>query len=134
MGLAISKQIFTEILAHSSQAAPIAACGYLAAGKQSVEQLYRLSNRDQAADHFTMEPAEQFSVIKKIRSQGLVLRALYHSHLLSPALPSAEDIRWAADPHISYVILSLQDRKPPIIKSFIIQKGQVAEEQVTIID
>ena len=64
MGLAISKQIFTEILAHSNQAAPIAACGYL----------------------------------------------------------------------ISYVILSLQDTKPPIIKAFIIRKGQVAEEQVTIID
>jgi proteasome lid subunit RPN8/RPN11 len=88
-----------------------------------------LTNTDQSAEHFSMDPAEQFAAIKDIRNRGWVLLGNFHSHPATPARPSAEDIRLAFDSSLSYVIISFQN-DPPELKSFLIREGQVAEEPI----
>jgi proteasome lid subunit RPN8/RPN11 len=58
--------------------------------------------------------------------------AVYHSHPETAANPSAEDIKLAYDPALSYVIVSLADSSP-CINSFTIRNEQVFPERIQII-
>ena len=78
--LEIPKHIFSQMLAHAHEQAPIEACGILAGGDHLVERLYSMANTDQSSDHFTMAPEEQFAVMKDMRAKGLEMLAIYHSH------------------------------------------------------
>jgi len=127
--LKITGQVLEHLLSHSRKSAPNEACGYLAEQSGIVVQAFPLANVAHAPDRFRMDPAEQFRTVREMRDQGLKLRAVYHSHPETPARPSAEDIRCAVDPHISYLIISLSDCRQPI-RSFRIQQGKVEEETI----
>jgi proteasome lid subunit RPN8/RPN11 len=81
-----------------------------------------------------MEPAEQFRVIKDIRSLDLEILAIFHSHPESPARLSQEDIRLALTPEVLYVIISLADAYKTIAKGFFIEDGSVNEVPIKIGD
>ena len=130
MELKITEQVLAGLMVHSREASPYEACGYLAECNGVVVRMFPLTNADQASDHFRMDPAEQFGAVREMREQGLKLRAVYHSHPETPARPSAEDIRHAVDPHISYLIISLLAGAEPV-RSFRIQQGIVEEETIT---
>ncbi len=115
-----------EIVAHARQDAPLEACGYLAERDGVVARVYRLTTADASPEHFSLVPAEQFAAVRAMRRDGYRLRALYHSHPASPARMSQEDIRLAADPSLSYVIVSLAGAQP-VVKSFTLGDG-VQEE------
>ncbi|MDP6380616.1 MAG: M67 family metallopeptidase, partial [Phycisphaerae bacterium] len=105
MALEIPQKVYAEMLCQARADAPIEACGILAGTGEQVERLYKMKNADESADHFMMEPKEQFAVIKDIRAKGLEMLAIYHSHPASPARPSDEDIRLALMPGVLYVIV-----------------------------
>ncbi|NLE01903.1 MAG: M67 family metallopeptidase [Fibrobacter sp.] len=127
----IEQKIIQEIISHAQQESPIEACGYLAGDGETISHSVRLHNIDQSTDHYSLEPAEQFNVVRELRNAGLRVMAVYHSHPASPARMSAEDIRLAYDPDISYVIVSLQ--KDTTIKSFRVNDGVVYEEQLVTV-
>jgi proteasome lid subunit RPN8/RPN11 len=127
----ISKKIINEIYEHGKKEAPIEACGYLAGINDEVEDFYPMHNIDQSNEHFTLDPQEQFDVMKKVRAKELEILAVYHTHPESPARPSEEDIKLAFDPGIIYVILSLLEEKNNI-KAFKIINGHVTEQELII--
>ena len=92
-----------------------------------------MTNTDASSDHFMMDPREQFSVVKALRSQELEMLAVYHSHPATPARLSDEDIRLALTPDISYVIVSLADPSAPEVRSFRIAERKVGSEELRII-
>lgn len=128
----ISRQTIAALIAHARKDAPLEACGYLAEKNGIVCRHFALTNTDRAADHYSMDPAEQFAAVKEMRQTGMRLRAVYHSHPESPARPSAEDIRLAYDPTISYVIVSLLEQET--VRAFRISGKKVQEEAVTVTD
>ena len=130
--LSLSSNVRTQIVAHARQHAPVEACGYLAEKDGVVSGFFPLTNVDGATDHFTLDPAQQFAAVREMRASGYRLRAVYHSHPATPARPSREDIRLAADPGVSYVIVSLASAEPDL-KSFIIQNGIVSPEPITVV-
>ncbi len=121
------------MLKQAKAEAPIEACGILAGEDGEVEKLYKMTNADQSSDHFMMEPKEQFKVVKDIRSAGLEMLAIYHSHPASPARPSAEDIGLAVTPDVAYVIVSLQNVDSPVIKGFLMQESDITEVPIKIL-
>ena len=129
--LDIPNYIFELMLAQAEAEAPIEACGILAGTAGNVEKFYQMTNIDQSATHFMLEPKEQFSVIKDIRTSSLEMLAIYHSHPASPARPSAEDIRMALTPDVVYVIVSLNEAEP-VVKGFLIEDGNINEVPVRI--
>ena len=130
--LKIKQDIIDRIIAHGKTEAPLEACGYLAEKDGLVCNHFELANLDKSPVHFSMDPAEQFEVFKECRNQGLKICAVYHTHPETPARPSAEDIKLAYDPSVSYAIVSLA-KSVPDIKSFIIQKGVVEPEPLKIV-
>jgi len=128
----ILTEVLNALVAHARQAAPIEACGYLAQCDDTIVDHYPLRNTDESGEHFTMDPTEQFTVIRQMRGLGQKAVAVYHSHPASAARPSPEDIRLAHDPQISYVIVSLAGETPEV-KSFRIRNGVVDQEIIEII-
>ncbi len=134
MKLEIPTNIFEQMVAQAKALAPIEACGILAGKDNKAERLFEMTNADNRSDHFMMEPKEQFTVVKNIRSAGLELLAIYHSHPETPARPSAEDIRLALTPNVIYVIVSLQKASGSSVKGFHIEETNVTEVSVRIME
>ncbi|MHC4061052.1 MAG: M67 family metallopeptidase [Planctomycetota bacterium] len=130
--LEIPINIFERMVAQARTQAPVEACGILAGRHGKVERLYEMTNTDDCQTHYMMKPAEQFAVVKDIRSAGLEMLAIYHSHPGKPARVSSEDVRLALTPDVAYVILSLQEPKHPVIKGFLIENSDVAEVPLEI--
>lgn len=130
----ISNTVIKAITAHAKREMPHEACGYLVGDDTLVHHHYEMTNTDKAADHFSMDPKEQFAAVKDMREQGTKLVAVYHSHPETPSRPSEEDIRLAYDPNISHVIISLVDPENITIKSFKICKGNVSLEEIEIVE
>jgi len=127
--LKIPQNIISQLFDHARQGLPEEVCGYLAGTGREVSVHFPMTNIDHSPDHFSFDPAEQFKVVREVRNAGLEILANYHSHPASPARPSAEDIRLAYDPNISYVIVSLAAEQPDI-KSFRIRNGMVETEVI----
>ena len=131
--LKIPADIFEQMVAQAKAQAPVEACGILAGRGDRVEKLYEMTNADNSSDHFMMAPKEQFAVVKDIRSAGLEMLAIYHSHPATSARPSQEDICLSLTPDVTYVIVSLQDSNRPVAKGFLIENGNVTEVPVEIL-
>jgi len=132
--LKINQDIFDAIVNHARNEAPLEACGYLGEGGDGlVVKHYPLTNVDASEEHYSLSPEEQFAAVRQMRTAGLKLRAIYHSHPASPARPSEEDIRLAYDPDISYVIVSLAGSQATV-KSFRIREAAVEIEEIEVKD
>ena len=129
--LEIPNEIFQQMIAQARAEAPVEACGILAGTDGRVANLHTMTNTDNSPEHFQMDPAEQFAVVRAMRAAGTEMLAVYHSHPASPARPSEEDIRYGLTAGLPYVILSLAGDEPAV-KGFLIYEGQVNETPVTI--
>lgn len=135
--IALAKKHYELIVEHSQAVLPNEACGLVGGviagdGSKQAMQIYPLTNTDHSPEHFSMDPAEQFQAIKDMRKNGWKLLGNFHSHPASPSRPSEEDKRLAFDSAASYLILSLENRQVPILKSFHIETGVVGEENIIL--
>ncbi len=166
-GLVIPQRILDDLIAHARELAPYECCGLLAGTDNTVTHSYRiknivalegaqhLSSFDQAkAAHLErLSPADRaeiafvmdmqdFSAAKKdIRTRGLDLQVVYHSHPQDPARPSVTDIKIATDyeeiwpkinlPTPAYLLISLMHDVPDI-QTYWINAGQVTKTDVLV--
>ncbi len=127
----ILRKVYDKIIEEAYKEAPLECCGYLAGDNKIISVAYPMANMDKSSEHFSFDPQEQFTVIKHIRQKKLKVLGVYHSHPETPARPSAEDIRLAFDPLISYVIISLYDKEADV-RSFTIKERQVKNEELIV--
>jgi proteasome lid subunit RPN8/RPN11 len=132
--LEIPTKIFQQMVAQAKALAPIEDCGILAGSNGKVEKFYKMTNTDNSSTHFMMDPREQFAAIKDIRSAGLEMLAIYHSHPETPARPSAVDIKLALTPNVICVIVSLHKNNGFVVKGFDIAETNVTEVPIRILE
>jgi sulfite reductase (ferredoxin) len=130
--LKIAANVISGIISHAKNEAPIEACGYLAAKEGVIVQQYKMKNMDASKIHYSLDPEEQFEVLKDMRAKGFELAGVYHSHPTTLARPSKEDIRLAYDSDISYVIVSLANGTETL-NSFKIRDNQVEPQKIDIV-
>ena len=129
-----------EIIKHCQSCWPKEACGILAGERAapidlefSVVQVYPMRNVEDSPVGYSLDPAQQLQVEKQMRQRGQRLIGIYHSHTASEAYPSPVDEKFSLGPNISYVLVSLQNREKPIVKSYRIDLskpvGQRSEEE-----
>lgn len=129
----IPRSIVEGIVLQARAELPNEACGLLAGKGTEAQKRFGMTNADASPEHFTFLPAEQFQVLRAARSEGLDIIANYHSHPVTPARPSEEDIKLAFDPNILYIIVSLAAAEP-VVKAFHIRQGVVENVPVEILE
>lgn len=134
--LIMKKDNYEKILKYAQDGAPNEVCGLLGGKIERkvavVTDVYCLHNMDQSPSHFSMDPQEQFAVVKELRRKGKILLGNFHSHPQTLAWPSDEDIRLAFDPTMHYLIVSLMEEANPMVYSFHIEKKMVTKEELVI--
>jgi proteasome lid subunit RPN8/RPN11 len=125
MELYIPETILECIISHARETAPAECCGYLATDGWTARKLIKMTNVDESATHYTMDPAEQFEALRQAREAGLQLRVVYHSHPETPPRMSAEDLRLAHDQSVIYLIYSLATREA---RGYTVSRHAVDEE------
>lgn len=142
----ITKEAWQSIVSQAQKDAPIESCGYALGevsedGETFITYNYPLTNIDHAAEHFSLDPKEQFAAIKYARQNGLKVIGNWHSHPASPSRPSEEDKRLAFDPKALYLILSLSPDVSglpyaadgaPVLNAFRIENGEVTRFPVIV--
>ena len=87
----MTREQYESIVAHAKEAAPLEDCGLLGGiwdgDTKTVKRVYFLSNVDKSAEHFSMEPNEQFAAVKDMRANGWSLLGNFHSHPATPSRP-----------------------------------------------
>jgi proteasome lid subunit RPN8/RPN11 len=127
----IPQHIIASIFEHARGELPDEACGLLTGRDGTALQHHALTNIDHSPEHFAFDPQEQFHVLRIARAGNLRILANYHSHPVSAARPSDEDIRLAFDPDIVYIIVSLMQREPDI-RAFSIVRGAVENVAIEV--
>ena len=112
---------------------PYEVCGLLGVRPDGSIAHYRIDNAERSMTYYTMDPKQLLRAMRDIEDEGWGL-AIYHSHTHTEAYPSATDIRLAAYPDATYLIVTLQDRDRPEIRGFRIVDGEVAEQPVVVHD
>ena len=127
--LRIPQALHHEVIAHCQSRYPKEACGLLAGRSVgAVTRVYPMTNVEDSPVGYAMDPKEQLQVEQAMRRQGERLIGIYHSHTASAAYPSSVDVGLAISPEISYVLVSLQDRQRPELKSYRIDGTAVVAE------
>ncbi len=116
------------IIEHARRDAPRECCGIIAGRNGTPVHLYPTRNIAEGNSLYEIDPAElielEFHTMPAAQTE---LVAIYHSHPVSPAYPSATDVALAFWPDAVYVICSLESPEQPIVRGFRIRDGAVCE-------
>ncbi|WP_411389440.1 Mov34/MPN/PAD-1 family protein [Pseudomonas sp. MPB23] len=115
---------------------PLETCGIIAApvGEATAQRLIAMDNAARSPTFFSFAPKQQLTVWRELDERDEECRVIYHSHTASVAYPSAEDVGYASDPAVHYVIVSTLPEVEVAVRSFRIVKGKVTEEVIRIVN
>lgn len=143
MKVTIKRSDYDKIVEYALSLRPDEACGLIAGtesedGSRSIEKVYLLTNTDHTNEHFSIDPREQLTAVKDMRSCGLTPLGNWHSHPETPSRPSEEDKRLANDSRATYLILSLEHEDAPVLNAFHVEGDQnsrsVRKEELIIVE
>jgi [CysO sulfur-carrier protein]-S-L-cysteine hydrolase len=93
--LVVPRPIFDAVLAHLRAALPAEGCGLLAGtvadGVGRVTLHLPLVNALESPTEYESDPRSMFAAHKAMRTAGVDVLAVYHSHPASPPVPSRRD-------------------------------------------
>ena len=128
----LTRAVVDGIVAHAQAEYPKEACGMVAGAGARGTHVFRMRNVDASPISYTMDPAEQLRVMRRMRAECVEMLAIYHSHTATPAYPSPTDVRLAAYPDVVYMLVSLQDTTPDV-QGYRIADGAITPEALRII-
>lgn len=119
------------LVEHSWSDFPYEVCGLLGIESDGTIHHYVIQNDERSMTYYVMNPKSLLKAMREIEDNEWDL-AIYHSHTHTQAFPSETDIRLAAYPNATYLIVTLQDRDHPDIRAFRIVDGTVSEREVVV--
>jgi proteasome lid subunit RPN8/RPN11 len=116
------------IVEHARRDAPRECCGIIAGRAGAPIRIHPTTNIAEGNALYEIDPAELIELeFHTMPAEETELVAIYHSHPVSPAYPSATDIALAFWPDAVYLICSLAEPDHPVVRGFHIRDGEVAE-------
>ena len=142
MSLFITPRHLHTIERHASISYPNECCGVLigrchsdvngVAGATFVERVLSVGNeREDSQNRYLINPETVLAAHKEARALGLEVVGYYHSHPDHPARPSEID-REQAWPDVSYLIVSVQQRKVVDARSWRLSEDRESFEEEVI--
>lgn len=127
--------MWREIVAHAQQELPRECCGLISGKQGRAARLYRLTNLAVGSSRYDIDPREILHLeFHELPAAGAEVLAIYHSHPVSIAYPSATDLELAFWPEAYYLICSLLDPAAPVIRAFRLTEGTISEFPVIVLD
>lgn len=114
----LTRTVYDGIVAHAREGKPEEICGILRGRAGRASQLYRARNlAEDRIDNYDVDPQ---TLLKQFEFEeaGDEMVAIYHSHPVSVAYPSATDAWNAHYPETYYLICSLEIDDAPVIRAF----------------
>lgn len=127
----LDQPTWDALVEHSWSDFPYEVCGLLGVRPDGSCVHYPIDNAERSMTYYVMDGKQLLRAMREIEDEGWGL-AIYHSHTHTQAYPSATDIRLAAYPEATYLIVTLQDRDRPDIRAFRIVDGEVTERPVEV--
>ena len=132
VGARVSAALLQEVVAAARAGVPNEACGLLVSNRVfadggSPTRYVALRNAAASPYRYLIDPDEQLRVWIELDDADEVVWAIVHSHVASPAVPSATDVGLAFYPDSLYVIVSLADPASPAVRGWSIRDGAVSE-------
>jgi proteasome lid subunit RPN8/RPN11 len=123
------------MVGHAYDDFPNETCGLLGGHPASAKAVvcYPTANVADSARVYTVDPRGHLRADRDADARGLEVIGVYHSHTHTPAYPSPTDVAQAPDPNWHYIIVSLAE-DAPVIRSYRIVDGNIAEEPVVLVD
>ncbi len=114
--IAIPRDLVEKILSHLNRELPNEGCGYLAGSGSRITHFFPMTNADHSPIHFSFVPTEQFEISRTVRTLGITLIGVVHSHPGGSAILSAKDCD-LADPSLFQIVI-VPDSQPAQIEGF----------------
>jgi [CysO sulfur-carrier protein]-S-L-cysteine hydrolase len=126
--------VLFALQAHTRGAPDHERCGLLAGRDDVITLVLHAHNiAGDPATQYEIAPAELFQLMREIRSAGLQLLGIYHSHPHGANEPSRTDVVRAYYPDAAYFIISpLPDVEKPV-RAFSIRDGEVSELRISTV-
>jgi proteasome lid subunit RPN8/RPN11 len=130
----IPVEAITEIIAHAKDEEPYECCGVLLGKECVVASVHRATNvHEDRTRRFTIEPLDLLDAERMAGERSQEIVGFYHSHPRTEAYPSKTDIDNVVDTEWwepVWAIVTLADRKNPVIRAFRIGLDRCVEEIV----
>jgi len=124
----MTRDQWSELVAHAEEDAPNECCGYLSARDGRVVEIFRSDNARKSRYGYELDPRSLLAA-NDLDDEGYGV-AIYHSHPRSPAEPSQTDINLAHYPHWLYLIVSLAGE--PEVRAWRMAGGRAEEEELSV--
>ena len=131
--LRLGRDHYLRMIAHALDGLPEEACGLLAGptADAGVIETYPCRNAAASARLYEVDPTDHLRADRDAEAKGQQIIGVYHSHTHTEALPSPTDIAQAPDPSWHYIVASVR-HPSPVVRSFTIVDGDVAEEPLVL--
>ena len=133
--LTIRQELIDAMVAHARADHPDEACGVIAGpeGSDRPERFIPMVNAARSPTFYEFDSADLLRLYRDMDDRGEEPVVIYHSHTASVAYPSAEDVSYAGDPSVHYVIVSTLPEVEVAVRSFRIVQRKVTEEVIYIV-
>jgi len=133
----IPAQLLQEVIDAARAGLPNEACGLLVSDRYLADggapaRYVALTNAAQSPYRYLIDPQEQLRAWMELDDADEVVWAIVHSHVASPAVPSATDVGLAFYPDSLYLICSLADPVSPTVRAWSIRDGVVKEAVLAV--
>ncbi len=138
--LTISAAIRDAIVAHARRDHPDEACGVVAGtfGSDRPTRHVPMVNAAMSPTFYEFDSGDLLRLYRDMDDRDEEPVVIYHSHTATEAYPSRTDVNLASEPNAHYVLVSTRDGAhesgPVDFRSYRIVDGEVAEEEVTIVE
>jgi proteasome lid subunit RPN8/RPN11 len=127
----ISGDQLETILEHARAEQPNECCGVVVTRGGEAASVHRLENLAASPFRFEVDGLSLHRLLSDAEDGGADLGAIYHSHTRSEAWPSQTDVNFAAHwPGVEWLIVGLAGEGDPVVRSFLIEGGEVREVAV----
>ena len=129
----IAPELLDRIVAHARRDFPNECCGMIGMRDGTAVAVHEATNVAASPLRFEVDGLEVHRTIEEIEDAGGELGAIYHSHTRSEPYPSQTDINFAAGwPGVEWIIVGLSRTADPVVRSYLIDDGEVREVELVI--
>ena len=121
------------IVEHAQRDAPNECCGLVSSRDGEAVGVHPAENLAASPLRFEVDGREVMQAQDAFEAEGAELGAIYHSHTRSEPYPSQTDVNFSGGwPGVEWIIVGLSKTAEPVVRSYLIDAGEVREVELVI--